>query len=355
MAKLDPEKTARNKIISDLTAQLKEMLPQALKDTGASNEQSLHANLATRKAQYIDLMHEVIYSAEHYVSLFIKGLNADLKAEGETPYRKFYKNLYSSEVSKKYLYIFLHRTYLREFENLSKKRPNTDEATIWIGQNNADYGLLVAPYFSGAWVNDKSEIRRFRRRYWSVGHILETGLVVPNRNETFTFSDVDEYLKFFEHILVRNTASPYQKQVAALYSQYVRASPIPEEILLLIPEFRYGGINTKHEYRLDFCIIDVETNNKIGFEFSPWSTHGKLTGTKTKKQSEINSEASANFSKEMKKHRDYFKKYGIFSLIFTDTELADIAAIFSDIEKYLQPQRVASELQLHIISEFFES
>jgi len=163
------------------------------------------------------------------------------------------------------------------------------------------------------------------------------------------------HLKFFEHVLVRNTASPYQKQIAALYTQYVKKSNAPEEILLLIPEFRYGGIASKHEYRLDFCIIDPETCNKIGFELSPWSTHGKLTGTKDKKQVQINAEASANFSKEMKKHKDYYKKYGIFSLVYTDTELADIQGVFSDIEKYLHPQKVASQLQLHVISEFFNS
>ncbi|MCW8449903.1 hypothetical protein [Legionella quinlivanii] len=215
----------------------------------------------------------------------IKGLKTDLETEGNTPYQQFYQNLSSSEISKKYLYIFFLRTYLREYENLSKCRPDTEEAIIWIGQNHADYGLLVTPRFrDGSWVNDNSEIRRFRKRYWSIGHILETGLVIPNKNDVFHFKTIEEYLKFFEHVLVRNTASTYQKRIATLYSQYVQASHNPEDTLLLIPEFRYGGMSSKHEYRLDFCIIDIESNNKIGFELSPWSTHGQLTGTKNKTQ-----------------------------------------------------------------------
>jgi len=127
MAKLDPEKAARNKKINELTAQLKDMLPQVLKDTQVTNEHSLHAYFATRKAKYIDLKHEVIPSAEHYISLFIKGLKADLETEGKTAYQQFYENLSASEISKKYLYIFFHRTYLREYENLSKNRPHTFE------------------------------------------------------------------------------------------------------------------------------------------------------------------------------------------------------------------------------------
>ncbi|KTD50350.1 hypothetical protein Lqui_1675 [Legionella quinlivanii] len=69
MVQRDREKFAKNKKISALTAQLKEMLPQVLKETKTRNEQSLHAYFATRKARYIDLKHEVIPSAECYISL----------------------------------------------------------------------------------------------------------------------------------------------------------------------------------------------------------------------------------------------------------------------------------------------
>lgn len=355
MAKRDPEKTARNKKAKELTQKLKSLLPQVLKETGAANELSLHAYFATRKAEYIDLKHAVIPSAEHYISLFIKGLKEDLVLEGQTEYRKFYENLMRSETSKKYLYIFFHRTYLREYENLSKNRPHTTDSQIWLGQNNADYGLLITPRFvKNKWENDNSEIRRFKPRYWSIGHVLETGLVVPDKDDKFTFPNIDEYLKFFENILVRHSASIYQKKLAQLYSSYVKTSDNPEDILLLMPELRYNGKDKKHKYRLDFCIIDVESNNKIGFELSPWSTHGNLTGTKNKKQKEINKEASENFDKEMQKHKDYFKKHGIFSLIYTDSDLENIDNIFSDIKIYIEPKQIASQLEFHMLSEFFD-
>jgi hypothetical protein len=174
-------------------------------------------------------------------------------------------------------------------------------------QNNADCGLLVSPRFAnGDWENDKSEIRHFQPKYWTIGHILATGLVVPGKPDIMTFSSVDDYLKFFEHVLVRGTASTHQKAVAAHYSKFVRASTTPDKVPLLIPEFRYDGRAARHKYRLDFCIIDADTMDKVGFELSPWSTHGELPGTNGKTQKEINAEASANFDREMKKQKEFF-------------------------------------------------
>ena len=124
---------------------------------------------------------------------------------------------------------------------------------------------------------------------------METGLVIPGKDKTMTFTDVDAYLDFFENVLVRHSKSPYQIKLAERYSVYVRASSNPAAVPLLIPELRYEGRAVKHKYRLDFCVVDPVTMQKTGFELSPWSTHGELTGTKGKTQKEINAEASANF------------------------------------------------------------
>ena len=81
---------------------------------------------------------------------------------------------------------------------LYKMRPQVQEAEVWIGENNADYGLLVSPRFAnGQWENDKSEIRHFQKRYFSIGHVLATGLVIPGKDAKITFNNVEEYLTFF--------------------------------------------------------------------------------------------------------------------------------------------------------------
>jgi hypothetical protein len=104
----------------------------------------------------------------------------------------------------------------------------------------------------------------------------------------------------------------------------------PEVVPLLIPEYRYEGAHVAHRYRLDFCIINPFTMQKIGYELSPWSTHGYLSKLKGLTQAKINEMAKDNFEKEMTKHRSFFKRHNIFVLIYTDKQLADIDEIFND-------------------------
>lgn len=107
-----------------------------------------------------------------------------------------------------YLYLFLQRTFLRHINSYTKARPKIEESEIWIGQNNADYGILITPKFNGEnWGNDKSEIRHFNKKYWSIGHVLETGLLVPFSKSKFKFKTTEEYLNFFKNVIVRNSGS----------------------------------------------------------------------------------------------------------------------------------------------------
>jgi len=212
----------------------------------------------------------------------------------------------------------------------------------------------VTPRFNiqiSQWENDKSEIRHFKPLYWSIGHVMETGLVIPGKNERIKFSSVDEYLNFFLNVLVRNSGSKYEYELAALYRDYVLSSLVPENIPLLIPEFRYGGLSFKHLYRLDFTIIDPIELNKIGFELSPWSSHGYIAKTQGLSQKEINEIAKNNFEKEMEKHKAFFRKYGIFVLIYTDSDLANLDKIFADMRDFLEPKTRKNTLQFQIMQD----
>jgi len=356
MAKRDPNKTDRNKQIAAMKAELRVLLPQVLKETGIKNEQQLNARIGHKTDHFIDLKNDVIVSPDQFVSQWIDGFKTLISTTGDaTVFGNLYGQIKGSPAFKKYLHVFLRRSFLNHYDELHKKRPHVKDAEIWIGENNADYGLLVSPRFvNGAWENDKSEIRHFKPAYWTVGHVIKTGLVVPNKNKKMNFATVEDYLTFFEHVLVRQTASPHQKDIAARYVDYVRASPEPEKVPLLIPELRYDGPKAKHKYRLDFCVIDPHTMAKTGFELSPWSTHGKLTGTKNKTQKAINAEASANFEAEMKKHKDFFKKHGVFALIYTDSDLANPSDVFADIAHHLKPNKPAKQVSFQFLDNFFK-
>jgi hypothetical protein len=306
------ENAARQRVIDSLSAELKSLLPQVLTSTGIEKEQSLHAAYGGKYAEYIDIKNEVIHSPEHFVSLYLEGFKKRVE-ESQWPnaHTRNFQLVKRTPILKRYLFNFLKRTYLRNYSALSKRRTRDEEAAIWIGQNHANYGLLVTPKFSEVrqqWCNDHSEIRHFEHSYWSVGHILRTGLVIPGRDERIPFRSAEEWLNFFVNVLVRNSGSIYETQLALLYREYVLSVPEPLNVPLLIPELRYDGIDANHKYRLDFTAIEATDMNKVAFELSPWSTHGYLAKTKKLSQAEINEMAKDNFEKEMAKHKAFFRK-----------------------------------------------
>lgn len=357
MKKDDIELKKREERIEEISHKLEELLPDVLARTGIQSQQSLHAKFGGKNAIFLDIQHEVINSPENYISLWMQGFMNHIEKLGpKIKHSEEYKNfllMRKHELLRRYVFLFLERTYLRNYEALSKVRPKPEEAVIWIGQERASYGLLVTPRFQdGNWENDKSMIRRFEKNYWTIGHVLETGLVVPFREEIIKFNDIEQYLTFFKNVLVRNSGSPYEMGIAERYCEFVRASVRPMDVPLLIPEFRYGGIQKNHEYRLDFCVIDPFKLSKVGFEMSPWSTHGRLTNIKGKTQAEINRLAQSNFEREMLKIKSFFRKHGIVVLVFTDTDLKDLDSVFEQIENFLKPEKASKQLRLSVLDDF---
>ena len=355
MAKRDPNKTARNRMIEAIKTKLRELLPDVLKEVELDSEQSLNATIGSKNDEFFDLKHEVILSQEQFVTRWLEQLKKSALEDGVYSHAWIWKRLKAHPKFREYTILFLKRSYLKHFDELSKNRPRVEDAEIWIGQQNANYDLLVSPRFKdGAWENDKSEIRAFRKPYWTIGHLMETGLAIPGKNRRFTFNDIDQYLLFFQDTLVRNSGSKYEYEIAEHYSEFVKNHEDPESVPLLIPEFRYAGLAAKHVYRLDFMIINPYTLDKVGFELSPWSTHGYLAKTSGLTQKKINELAADNFAKEMRKHRSYFKEHDVFCLIFTDDSLADTKKLFKEeIKPHLRPERTQTQLSFQIMEEFF--
>lgn len=342
-------------MIESLKLKLRDLLPKVLADTGIQNEQSLNAIIGSKNDEFFDLKHDVIHSQDEFVARWLEGLKESALVDGVYNHTIIWNQLKKHASYREYILLFLKRSYLKHFDELSKNRPPVEEAEIWIGQTNANYGLLVTPRFANnQWENDKSEIRAFGKAYWTIGHVMQTGLVIPGKDKIFKFSDIDQYLLFFQDTLVRNSGSKYEYEVAGHYCDFVRASKNPEQVPLLIPEFRYAGLEKKHVYRLDFMVINPYTLSKVGFEFSPWSTHGYLAKTAGLTQAAINKMAADNFAKEMKKHRAYFKEHNVYTLIFTDEQLADTKNLFTtEIEPLLKPEKTQIQLSFKILEEVF--
>ncbi len=343
-------------MIESIKLKLREMLTDVLEETGLENEQSLNAKIGSKNDDFFDLKNDVIHSQEEFVSRWLEGMKSSALEDGVAAHLAIWKLLKKHKKFREYTVLFLKRSYLKHFDELSKNRPGVEDAELWIGQENANYGLLVSPRFrKDAWENDQSEIRAFTKAYWTIGHVMATGLVIPGKEKIFKFSDVEQYLLFFQDTLVRNSGSKYEYEIAGHYCDYVRKQADPNQVPLLIPEFRYAGLEKKHVYRLDFLLINPYTLDKIGFELSPWSTHGYLSKTSGLTQKKINEMAADNFAKEMKKHRAYFKEHSVMCLIYTDEDLRNTKNLFNeDIAPHLTPERTQVQLSFQIMEEFFD-
>jgi hypothetical protein len=159
--------SAFQKELASKTRKLNQLLPEVMEITGYGHL-SLNAKIGGKHAEFMDLNNEVILSPDHFVALWMKGLiryldNMGLYKESSNIY-ELLQYIQRYEVVRDYAFTFLERTYMRNYTALSKKRPKVEEATMWIGQENATYGILVTPRFSnGNWENDVSEIRHFKK------------------------------------------------------------------------------------------------------------------------------------------------------------------------------------------------
>lgn len=150
--KRDAENTARNKQVAELTEQINELKIDVLKITGHNSEQSLNGTYGGKYADYIDIKNDVIETPEQFIALYFQGFLRTLEGLGiyARPGNAYYNAFIFVKKHKKeqeWLRLFLTRTFLKNYEALSKVRPKVEDAEIWIGQNNASYGILVTPRF----------------------------------------------------------------------------------------------------------------------------------------------------------------------------------------------------------------
>jgi hypothetical protein len=350
-------------MITSLKAQLRAIQSEVIKELESledgkyDTELSLNAFIGSKTGEYIDLVNEVMKSPLEYKSKWMKGLNtcAELSSQTGSDPRHIKmlrlikaKGKYSN--FKKYLSIFLDRSFLTHYEEHYKAKPKIDESEYWFGNNGDEFGLLVTPRFvSGRWENDKSEIRHFQRPYWTIAHVMESGLCYMNEDKMRTFSNISDLMQFLRDI-ARRTKSKHQITIMDKYLDYVNSQTDPMAIPFLIPELRYDPFKSQHEHRLDFLIINPWSLSKFGFELSPWSTHGKLKVAK-RSMADYDREAQANFEKEMSKHKKYWRKYGVSYVTYTDNDLLDTDEVWKEIESHLIITENHEQIELALLSD----
>ena len=71
---------------------------------------------------------------------------------------------------------------------------------------------------------------------------------------------------------------------------------------------------------------------------------------KIKKKSIL--EARANFEKEMQKHKEYYRKFNIFTLIIQTSDLQNLDQIFKEMQQYLKPEHENRQILEGTLEEF---
>lgn len=339
-----------------MTARLKAIQDKALirfeEITRKNSIHSFHAMMGANNNIYVDSMNSVFLDPNDFITRWLEGLTVQVKKRVEADTLKpksygvnrefFLMHALQDTVLREYLFLFLTRNFYRNFKERVRSKPNESLWSIWFGSGNLVWGLLISPEMrNDDWAVDRSEIRRSDFNFWTIRHVMKTGLIDPESNEPVRFKKPDDFIQFYRSVLKRVSNSQYEKAIADRYIDYLKKSDAPYEEPFLIPELRYAGKETKHKYRLDYTILNPYTMELVGFEISPSSTHMAIPKIKDVKKVEMNRDLSLMWAKEMEKRNNYFSKFGITTFTFTDEELKDIDACFDIISKYLSARGVA--------------
>lgn len=347
----------------DLTAQLKELEPEALKRASAIKGKilslpSLHAHIGRNNMTFVDSIRTQFLNPNDFLARWIDGLLQTVRETEDAQKAKYHGKTYQTtsehhlvrflqdKILSEYTFTFLTRNFYRNFRERTRAKPHEILWSLWFGENKLTWGLAIAPAFrKGAWTNDKSEMRRVDYAYWTIGHVLKTGLLDPESSTPITWNNPNEFLTFYQSVLKRISNSIYERAIADYYIKYLAQSSDPLSEPFLIPELRYAGLEAKHQYRLDYSVLNPHTMRFVGFELSPHSSHYSVAGLKTKTQTAVNNELLEQWNKEMAKRNAYFSAYGITVVTFTDDQLANLDQCFDEIKKLLS-ERSHGEVSL---------
>jgi hypothetical protein len=173
---------------------------------------------------------------------------------------------------------------------------------------------------------------RAKYNYWTLNHVLISGLIDHEDNRFQEFTTIAEFKTFYINTFRKQSRSKYEKEFIDIYFNYLE-SLTDEEALstpLLIPEYRFGDIQKKKSKRIDFVILNSYTMNFTGFELSPQSSHLPVQGIKTKKLVELNDDIKKSWMNEVQKRNMFQDEHDLRIYTLADEHLKDINRFFKD-------------------------
>ncbi len=218
----------------DLTAELLQMQAATLRKAATTlgrfsmSLQSLHGIIGSKNNVYTDAVRLEFRNPKDFIARWLQGLRHRAEAAarfGNENAATRIARLLKNHTVRQYTLTFLTRNFYRNIVERTRLKPKENLWGLWFGDNTMSWGLLIAPdYRDGEWTNDKSEMRRADYDYWTVGHVLSTGIIDPDSNELVEFDSLRSLTQFYRSVLRRRSASDYEKGLAQRYIEYLRRS-----------------------------------------------------------------------------------------------------------------------------------
>ena len=334
--------------IKQLDADLKDMLPNVLQRATDLLDydvtvQSLHGKIGGKFNIYTNVMQDQFPDVHRFQNAWFEGLKKKFEL-----YRRYNTGasvydiveLLKDELCLKYILIYIERNFYKHYEERVRQKPNEEHWELWFGSTLL-HGLLIAPAKlpDGSWRVDHSEIRRAPYQYWTIGHIFSVGGIIDAKsNGVIPIRNLDEFGNYYTYMIQAQSKSLYEVEICKRYLDYLGHSNNLNDEPFLIPELRYAGKATQHLYRLDFTILNPHTMDYVGFELSPTSTHMHVSG-KNQSVTAYNNQIAQQWEQEIAKRNDYFKTFGITTVTFTDSHLADLDSCFMVMAEFLSKRK----------------
>lgn len=233
----------------------------------------MHAHIGRNNNTFVDSVRTQFAGPDDFIARWLSGLQAKLSEIEVSGRRQYGRRKHSEEIVydalqnctlRVYALKFLERNFYRNFQARIRAKPDDALWSIWFGSGNLFWGLIISPAWRNAeWTKDKSQMRREQYHYWTLGHVLATGLIDSESDRPLKFREPSDFYNFYRSVLKRVSNSSYEKGICDRYLDYIIHSEAPLQEPLLIPEFRYAGKDKKHKHRLDFAILKAIRHNSL--------------------------------------------------------------------------------------------
>ncbi|MDE6761045.1 MAG: hypothetical protein K2J90_10260 [Lachnospiraceae bacterium] len=215
---------------------------------------------------------------------------------------------FNGSALEKYVWNFLSRNFYWQYK--ARITPKTNIGEVHMGQNGSSFGienvksLYISPRLRAerlgeeeTWGNYSALNRRVSFKPFSIGHLLKTGFVIHDgnlnpRERLIHVTDVKEFYSYFDSELTYSERLFVEKFLE--FTDSLKDKPLEyEAIPLLLPQYRYRGLEIRHKYRADFLIIDSYVPMRSAFIEVDDPGHMKQYDIDTEKRNEL--EAAFHF------------------------------------------------------------